>query len=169
MSTTALYALAAEYRDAATKLADLDLDPQTLADTLESLSGDLEVKATNVAMFIRNMDVSIEAMKAAEKTMSERRKSAERRRDSVKTYLLTNMVGCGIKKIEGPYFTVSVRDNPEAVDVFEPGTIPQAYMREVPPPPPSWEVDKASIKAAIKAGVEVPGAKLTRGQRLEIK
>jgi Siphovirus Gp157 len=60
-------------------------------------------KATNVAMFIRNMDVSIEAMKAAEKTMSERRKSAERRRDSVKTYLLTNMVGCGIKKIEGPW------------------------------------------------------------------
>ena len=81
MSTTALYALAAEYRDAASKLADLDLDPQTLADTLESLSGDLEVKATNVAMFIRNMDVSIEAMKAAEKTMGERRKSAERRRD----------------------------------------------------------------------------------------
>lgn len=169
MSTTALYALAAEYRDAALKLADLDLDPQTLADTLESLSGDLEVKATNVAMFIRNMDVSIEAMKAAEKTMSERRKCAERRRDAVKTYLMTNLVACGIKKIEGPYFTVSVRDNPEAVDVYELGTIPQAYMREVPPPPPSWEVDKNAIKVAIKAGIEVPGAKLTRGQRLEIK
>ena len=169
MSTTALYALAAEYRDAALKLADLDLDPQTLADTLESLSGDLEVKATNVAMFIRNMDVSIEAMKAAEKTMSERRKSAERRRDAVKTYLMTNLVACGIKKIEGPYFTVSVRDNPEAVDVYELGTIPQVYMREVPPPPPSWEVDKNAIKVAIKAGIEVPGAKLTRGQRLEIK
>ena len=49
---TALYLLAEEYRAAAEKLADLDLDEQTVADTLESLAGSVEVKATNVAMFL---------------------------------------------------------------------------------------------------------------------
>lgn len=37
----------------ASKLADLDLDEQTVADTLESLAGSVEVKATNVAAFAR--------------------------------------------------------------------------------------------------------------------
>ena len=40
---TALYELAAEYRADAEKLADMDLDEQTLADTLEGLGGELEV------------------------------------------------------------------------------------------------------------------------------
>lgn len=36
---TALYLIAAEYRNAAEQLANLDLDPQTVADTLEGMSG----------------------------------------------------------------------------------------------------------------------------------
>jgi hypothetical protein len=40
---TALYEIAHQYRADADKLADMDLDEQTLADTLDSLSGDLEV------------------------------------------------------------------------------------------------------------------------------
>lgn len=47
---TALYALTQQYMDAANKLADMDLDEQTLADTLEGLSGDFEAKAVSVAM-----------------------------------------------------------------------------------------------------------------------
>ena len=39
---TQLYIIAQEYKDAADKLADLDLDAQTIADTLEGLAGDLD-------------------------------------------------------------------------------------------------------------------------------
>jgi hypothetical protein len=72
---TALYVLSQEYRTAAEKLADMDLDDQTFADTLESLSGDLEAKAVNVAMFCRNLEASAAAIEEAEAQMAARRKA----------------------------------------------------------------------------------------------
>ena len=85
---TALYELAHDYRNAADKLADLDLDPQTIEDTLESLSGDLEVKATNTAMLIRNLEASAAAIGDAEAQMAARRKALENRAKRIKDYVL---------------------------------------------------------------------------------
>jgi len=164
---TALYEIALTYRDAADKLADLDLDPQTLEDTLESLSGDLEEKATNTAFLIRNLEANAAAIKDAEAAMAARRKALENRAARVKDWVLANMMLAGVQKIECPYFKVSVRDNPAAVEVYEPGLIPANFMRQPDPPPPA--VDKTAIKEALKAGHDVPGCKLTVGKRLEIK
>lgn len=164
---TALYELAHDYRNAADKLADLDLDPQTIEDTLESLSGDLEVKATNTAMLIRNLEASAAAIGDAEAQMAARRKALENRAKRIKDYVLANMMVAGIQKIECPYFKLAVRDNPAAVEVYEPGLIPANFMRQPDPPPPA--VDKTAIKEALKAGQDVPGCKLTVGKRLEIK
>ena len=44
--------------------------------------------------------------------------------------------------------------------------LPGEYLRRPEPPPPA--PDKVAIKIAIKAGVEVPGAKLSYSKRLEI-
>ncbi len=162
-----LYEIALTYRDAADKLADLDLDPQTLEDTLESLSGDLEEKATNTAFLIRNLEANAAAIKDAEAAMAARRKALENRAARVKDWVLANMMLAGVQKIECPYFKVSVRDNPAAVEVYEPGLIPANFMRQPDPPPPA--VDKTAIKEALKAGQDVPGCKLTVGKRLEIK
>lgn len=164
---TALYDIAREYREAADKLADLDLPPEAIEDTLESLSGDLEVKATNTAFVIRNLEASAAAIKEAEAQMAARRKAIENRAARVRDYLLANMMVAGIQKIECPFFKLSVRDNPPAVEVYEPGLVPGEYMRQPEPPPPS--PDKTAIKEALRAGVDVPGCKLTIGKRLEIK
>jgi hypothetical protein len=164
---TALYVLAHDYRAAAEKLADMDLDDQTISDTLESMSGDLEVKATNTAMFCRNLEASAAAIKEAEAQMAARRKAIENRAARIKDYLLANMMVAGVQKIECPHFKLAVRENPAAVEVYEPGLIPAQFMRQPDPPPPS--PDKTAIKEALKAGAEVPGCKLTKGVRLEIK
>ncbi len=164
---TALYELAHDYRNAADKLADLDLDPQTIEDTLESLSGDLEVKATNTAMLIRNLEASAAAIGDAEAQMAARRIALQNRAKRIKDYVLANMMVAGIQKIECPHFRLAVRDNPAAVEVYEPGLIPASFMRQPDPPPPA--VDKTAIKEALKAGQDVPGCKLTVGKRLEIK
>lgn len=162
-----LYDIAREYRDTAAKLADLDLDEQTLADTLESMAGDLEAKATNTAFVIRNIEAHAAAIKDAEAQMAARRKAAENRAARLKDYLLANLIVAGVQKVECPYFKLAVRDNPLAVEIYEPGLVPAEYMRQKPPPPP--EPDKAAIKDALKAGQDVPGAKLTQGKRLEIR
>jgi len=163
---TALYQLAIEFRETADKLADLDLPPEVVADTLESIGGDLELKAQNVALFTRNLEATAAAIKQAESDMAARRKAIERRVQGLKDYLLHAMQATGIKKIEGPYLRIGVRDNPEAVDVFDAAQVPAEFMRQPEPPPAA--PDKTAIKAAIKAGVEVAGCKLTRSQRLDI-
>ena len=164
---TALYVLANEFRDVAEKLSNMDLDEQTIEDTLESLSGELEVKATNTAMVVRNLEAGAEAIKQAEQAMAARRKALEARAARIRDYLLANLMVAGIQKVECPLFKVAVRTNPDAVEVFEPGLIPAQFMRQPEPPPPA--IDKAAIKEAIKAGQDVPGCKLTRGNRLEIR
>lgn len=164
---TALYEIAAEYRDAAGKLAELDLDAQTVADTLEGLSGDLETKAQNVAFFVRNLEATAAAIKQAEADMAARRKAMENRADGLKRYIFESMTVAGIEKIECPHFRLAIKNNPAAVDVFEPGLVPASFMRTPEPPPPA--PDKTAIKEALKAGQDVPGARLTSGQRLEIK
>jgi len=164
---TALYELAAEYRADAEKLADMDLDEQTLADTLDGLSGELEVKAQNVIMFTRNLEATAAAIKEAEAQMAARRKALENRAAGLRRYVLENMQFAGIQKIECPLFKLSIRDNPAAVDIYEPGLIPAQYMKQPEPPPPA--PDKTAIKAAITAGTDVPGARLTKGTRLDIK
>jgi len=164
---TQLYVLAQDFRAVAEKLADMDLDEQTLADTLEGMAGELEVKATNTAMMIRNLEANAAAIKEAEAAMAARRKALENRAARVKDYLLANMLVAGIQKVESPYFKLAVRENPAAVEIYEPGLIPAQYMRQPEPPPPA--PDKTAIKDALKDGQDVPGCKLTRGMRLEIR
>lgn len=167
MPLPALYELTREYRDAAEHLADLELDEQTVADTLEGLSGDFEAKATNVAMFARNLEATAAQIKDAEAQMATRRKAIEARAEGLRRYLLVNMQQTGIQKIECPHFRIAVRDNPPAVDVFDAAQIPSDFMRQAPPPPPA--PDKTAIKEVLKAGGDVPGCRLTVTQRLDVR
>lgn len=167
MSMPALYVLADEFRAAAEQLADLDLPAEVVADTLESLSGDLEVKANNVAAFMRNLEATAEQIKAAEAQMATRRKAIEARAASLRGYLLRCMQTAGISKIESPHFRLTVRDNPAAVDVFDEQQVLQQYWRQPEPPAPT--IDKKAIAEAVKAGADVPGARIVRGHRLEVR
>lgn len=167
MSNLALYTVADQYLADVRKLEEMDLDDQTFADTLESISGDLEVKATNVAMFVRNLEASADAIKQAEKQMADRRKALEAKADRIRSYLLDNMLRTGISKIDTPYFSLSVRKNPPAVEVLNMDAIPDEYLDI--PPLPSPVLNKNRLKDDLKNGVIVEGARLTAGHSLLIK
>ena len=155
MSNLALYQIADDYLSDIRKLEELDLDEQTFLDTLESLSGDLEAKATATAMFIKNLEANAEAIKKAEKAMAERRKAQEAKADRVSRYLLENMLRTGISKIECPHFTLSVRKNPPSVDVISADQIPDDYF-DIPEPPPPV-LNKKRLAEDLKAGVVIEG------------
>lgn len=167
MTNLTLYQISDQYLADIRKLEELDLDDQTFADTLESLSGDLEQKATNVAMFIRNIEANAEAIKQAEKAMYERRKAYESKIDRIKSYLLENMIKTGIVKIESPHFVLSVRKNPPSAEVLMADQIPDEYF-DIPEPPPPV-LNKKRLSEDLKAGVVIEGARLTQGNSLQIK
>ena len=163
---TALYMLTQEFREAAEKLADADLPDEAIADTLESLQFPIEEKAKNVAMVIRNKEVSAKAKREAAAEMLERAKADENRAKHLKDYLQSAMEATGITKIESPYFVISLRNNPESVVIDAESQIPADYMREIPA---TYSPDKTLIKKAIQDGFDVPGCHLTRTQSLQIK
>ena len=167
MTNLALYELASEYLEATQKLSELDLDEQTVLDTLEGLQFPIEQKATNVAMFVRNLEASADAIKEAEGKMATRRKAIENRAARIRDYLKQQMERCEIQKIEGPHFRLAIRQNPPAVVVDAESQIPAEFMVTPEPPPPA--PDKKALKAALKTGTEIHGVWLERGQRLEIK
>lgn len=163
----ALYKLADQYTQAVEKLGDMDLPDDVVRDTLEGLAGELELKATNVAMFARNLEASAAAIKSAEAEMAARRKAIENRAAGIRSYLQAQMERTGISKIECPHFKLALRDNPPAVVIDAESQIPIRFMRIPDPPAPS--PDKKALADALKAGEDVPGCHLARGKRLEIK
>jgi hypothetical protein len=163
----ALYQISDAYLADVRKLEELDLDEQTFLDTLESLSGDLEAKATATAMFVKNLEANAEAIKQAEKAMAERRRTQESKADRIRQYLLENMLKTGISKIDCPYFVMSVRKNPPAVDVLMADQIPDEYF-DIPEPLPPV-LNKKRLAEDLKAGVVIEGARLTQGNSLQIK
>ena len=163
---TALYLIAAEYRAQAEALSDLDLPPEVVADTLESIGGDLQTKAQAVASVVRSLYASADACKAWAKQANDRAKAITARGDALRDYLGSNMQACSITKIDGPGVALSFRAS-HVVMIDEPALIPAEYMRQAPQPAP--EPDKEAIKAAIKVGELVPGAHVETRMNLQIK
>ena len=165
MSMT-LYQMAAEYKAAADILADCDLDAQTVADTLESLPGDIKAKAANVARMYLSIDVLGAAQIEAGKKLIARGKATEARAEHLRDYLAANMQLTGITKIEDDEVCITWRKS-SAVEITGSDLIPAEYWTQPETPPPV--VSKSAIAAAIKAGKEVPGAHMQQRQTLQIK
>ena len=167
MTSLSLYTIAQEHRAMVERLMDTQDDAQAIADTIEAESYPLEVKAQNVAYAIKNLEATAAAIKQAEGDMAARRKATEKRVEHLREYVKTCMEVAGVSKIDCPHFALSIKKNPAAVDIFEPGMVPTEFMRQPEPPPAA--PDKAAIKAALQAGRDVPGAMLAQGTRLEIR
>jgi len=161
-----LYQISNEFQEQALSLSDLDLDETTLNDTLEGLIFPVEVKATNVAAFVLNLEADVSAIKQAEERLAARRQSIENRAKHLRQYLLTNMERCGITEITAndKTFAIKLKQNPESVKIDDEAVIPPDYFVEKV----SKSLDKTLVKKAIKDGAAVPGCHLERGTRLVI-
>lgn len=164
---TSLYVIASEYEAMVNALMNSELDDETIANTIEGASGELEAKAINVAMFIRNLEASAEQIKLAEKAMADRRKALENKAESIKNYLYTNMKRVNVTKIESPYFSLTIKKNPPKLVIDDAGQISCSLY--IYPPAPEPYPDNAAIKAKLLNGEEVTGAHLEQAERLEIK
>lgn len=166
-SELALYELAGEYHRLLA-LADTDeLPAEVIRDTLEGLTGEIEIKSVNIAKFILSLEAHADAISAAAKQMSNRAQRVRNRAESIRAYLLFQMQATGISKVTCPEFTLAVRSNPPAVGLREDVQLPPEFMTT--PDPPEPYPDKRKIAEALKAGKEIEGAWLEQGQRLEIK
>jgi hypothetical protein len=164
---TALYQLTHQLRELERLADEGEVPAEVLADTVEGLTGEIEIKAQNIAQFVGNLESSTAAIDQAIAEMKSRRDRIQRHADWLRGYLFTQMQASGISKISCPYFTLSIKKNPPKVVITDPGKVPcELYVY---PPAPEPYPDKKAIAAKLKAGDAVDGAHLEQGERLEIK
>lgn len=163
---SSLYEINARYHAALDLLYDDETPEDVALDTIESVEGEMEVKAEAYAAIIGNLEHLASGIREQEKRQAERRKSLENKAERLRVRLRDAMVSGGIPRFDTPRFRISVRDNPAKVVIDDEAAIPADYLREIPA---HHEPDKALIKAALADGYGVPGAHLERGKRLDIK
>jgi hypothetical protein len=181
-----LYELSQEYGQALEVLTDpeAEIPLEAVEDTLEGLAGELQEKAIHVALFMRNLEVTVQAIQEAEAQMAKRRKALESRARWLRDYLKRHLEAVGIHKIDSPWFRLAVRKNPEAVDVVDLDALPdelvslevrmsravyQAVREQLNGHcVKSEKAERSTIKTRLKAGETVPGARLKQDTRLAV-
>ncbi len=161
-----LYKVADEYLQACESLLSQkdDIPIEAIADTIEALAGDVELKSINIAAYYKNLQKEVAAMKEYEKEMKARRQRLENNAERLREYLKSNMQRCGIQNIKCTEFTISIRNTPASVVIDDACRLPQEYISRI-----EIHANKNKIKHAIQAGEQIPGAHLETGTSLIIQ
>lgn len=167
---TALFNIANQYLRLAEQLADGDFDAATIADTIEAsgITDELATKAQGIEYVARGAEAHNLAIDAEIARLQALKAQRMKVAAGLRRYLLDNMQRMQIERIDCPMFSISIRKNPPSVDIYDPMSLPAQYMVLPEPKPVIAAPDKKAIAAAIKAGAEIPGAKLVQGLRLSI-
>ncbi|MED1953955.1 siphovirus Gp157 family protein [Brevibacillus centrosporus] len=158
-----LYELTGSYLNLLQLTQDGEIDEQAIADTLASLEDAIDQKAEGIAKVMRSNSALIDALKAEEKRLAERRKALENRNESLKQYLASSLEAIGVDKVKTATHTIGFRNNPPAVSVLDEAAVPLQYFIT------TQSLDKKSILEQLKNGEEIPGVTLTVGRSLQIR
>ena len=158
-----LYEIAGLYRQI------LEMEPETddefgaMMTALDELQGELTEKADNIVRYIRNLNAEAEALKAEEAALYKKRKAAENKAERLKAYLAAQMTLCGLKELKAGLFKLRFQPTAPAISIVDESAVPEKFRRV------KIEIDRLAIRDAIKAGEEVPGIELQRGEALVIR
>ena len=155
-----LYELSLAFQD----VQNMDLDPEVMKDTLDSIEDAIESKAENIAKLVRNLESDVSAYKEEEDRLKTKRQATENKVKWLKTYLEDNMKLTGKTKFKSGMFNFSIQKNPASVNITDERIIPEEFLIKQPP-----KVDKNSLKEILKRGLEVPGAELKQTEGLRIR
>ena len=155
-----LYELSVAFQE----VQNMELDPEVMKDTLDSINDAIENKAENIAKLVRNLESDVSAYKEEEDRLKTKRQAAENKVKWLKTYLEDNMKLTGKTKFKSGMFNFSIQKNPASVNITDEKIIPEDFL--IPQPP---KVDKTSLKEILKRGIEVPGAELKQTEGLRIR
>ena len=133
----------------------------------EELTLLLQQKSQNTMAYVRNMELTIEAMKSEEKRISEQRKLKENKLVKFKEYVKECMETNGITKIETGLGTMSIAKNPLSVEIINEDEVADEYKEKVV----TVKIDKTKIKNNFKETGEIPAGVniLTNNTSLRIK
>ncbi len=163
---TSLYKLTKQQLELKELLDSEDIPANALDDTFQALSGEFNEKAVSVVHVIHNMDSDIDAVDVEIKRLTAMKTALKNKKENIREYLQTNMEATGITKIECPLFKISLAKGREIAVIDNEGMLPDDLVDVSVVTKPN----KAEILKLLKAGNEVPGARIERSNNsLRIK
>ncbi len=185
---------------------DPDLAPADRDASLEAIDAEIKRyveteiprRGDGCAAYLREQDRRVELLDEEIKRLKLRKEAEQKRHDNLERIIIGVMETIGQKRIEGLSNTLSIQNNPPAVEIAQPELIPDDYQR-VKVTMSLLEYDclnqffqtfegdhaktllaavsdvskpepmKAEIAKALKAGDGIPGARLTQSTRLVVR
>ena len=150
------------------------IDPETgeLLDyeAFASLQMEREAKIENMALWYKDLTAEAKAIREEEKTLAERRKSAENKAERLKGYLDEALAGESYKsaKVAGSYRKSTAREiKPEyeatGLEGRETWGLRNCRMDQAP------KISKTELTKELKAGAIVPGAELVERNNIQVR
>ena len=165
-----LYEIANDYLALMQAIENDEIPEEAISDTLEAVKGEIEVKADNIGCLLKNIEADINAIKAEEERLAERRKTKMKAYDRLKEYLSNTLQGVGIDKVETARNVISFRKS-ESVEVNEDVFTKWALenREDLITVTMNTKANKTAIKKELKDGTEIPGAMLVQNKNIQIK
>lgn len=164
MSNITLFDVAQAVREAVNQV---DPDTGEICEAYTASRDLFQHKAIACVAYAVEENHSLDAARAMLKTMQARLDAREKRLSRFEGYLADCMRATGVLEVKHEYGLFVAKLYPErdeSVELDEGAQFPPALCNDPKPPTPS----KTKIKAAIKAGEAVAGARLVRKDRLAI-
>ena len=159
-----IYELTADYLEVLEMANNPDIPADAIADTLEAVGGEIEMKAENTAKILLELKASAENLKAEEKRLKIKRESIEKNITVIKCRLYMAMKVTGKTKFKTPLFSFSIGKNPKSLVVDFPEKVPAEYL--IPQQP---KVDNAKLKEDLNNGKVYDFAHLEQSESIRIK
>lgn len=168
-----------EIAEEATKLNDLFLDqidektgeirdPQALEELEQETQNLLSAKTENIIKFLRIQEKYIEELEEELEQIKKFKAKKAKELDSFKNYLMVNCKKMGVKKIETPIGKLVISSS-IVCDVYDQEKIPAEFIKTTTKTTTTTSPSKSDITKFLKAGIEVPGARLVIKNTLNIK
>lgn len=161
-----LYELKDEYKQLLEMLEDPDIDPQVIADTMEAVSGELDVKCDSYVVIIKKLEAQVEMIDTELIRLEKNKTALTGNIKRMKSSVLDAIQLTGQRKMETDHFKLSIVKNggkqPMEVDEIE--KIPQDYLTMKP------VANMEKIRQELEGGGQLDFARLKeRGEHLGIR
>lgn len=125
----------------------------------EALSLEKDAKIENVLLWIKNLKAQAAALQAEKLNFAQRQKVCENQIERLEKFITDYLGG---NKWESAKVKASFRKS-EPLDISKDAVIPKAYKKV------SYEIDKNSLKEAIRNGKKIKGVTIKTVLNLQIK
>lgn len=158
-----LYELTQNYMNLQALLEDETISQDLIESAMKEVGEDIEEKAQNYAVIMKNLDAEAEALDKEEKRLAARKSSLKNRNKILKDNLENSMKAIGKTKFKTNLFSFNIGKNPSSVNIDDENLIPDQYIVY------TKSVAKKAILDDIKQGVIIPGVSLKQTESLKIR